>query len=189
MLLDIPSDRKNSEAQVDYTREDLIALTNSHIDGLRDLIKDLPDSYVTFAPLDPDAHDPYADDPGDNELAWTLGHVVLHIIASSEEGAARGSTLARGVDLPGRSRYEVPWQSVTTIVELLRLLEDNRRMRLALLDTWPDPPHLDNFYSDERYIRRLGHVNAVGMTLGGLRHEAGHFPQIEEIIRQAREAS
>ncbi len=48
-------------------------------------------------------------------LAWTLGHVIVHLTASAEEAAFLGAELARGVEPHGRSRYEVPWRTLVTI--------------------------------------------------------------------------
>lgn len=48
----------------------------------------------------------------DVHLAWNLGHVIVHTMASAEESAALAAELARGVEYHGRSRYEVPWETV-----------------------------------------------------------------------------
>lgn len=119
-------------------------------------------------------------------MAWTLGHVVVHTTAGSEEGAAAALTLARGAPLDGRPRYEVPWEEVTTIGQVVRRLEESRRMRLAMLAAWPDEPHLGN---TAVLIERLGPLNATGRYLVGLMHEDGHLPQLAEIARQARARS
>jgi hypothetical protein len=122
-------------------------------------------------------------------MAWTLNHVSLHITASSEEAAARGASLARGVRVFWRDRYEPHWDTITTTAQLVQRLEESRRMRLAYLDTWPDDPQLDVVYApNERSVAYFGEMNAVGMTLSGPRHEADHFEQMAEIIRQAGEA-
>jgi hypothetical protein len=93
--------------------------------------------------------------------------------------------LARGVDNHGRSRYEVPWQSMTTIAGCRRRLEESRRMRIASLGMWPDDAFLDNAY---RPYPSAPEVNAVGQFVLGLRHDDGHLDQIGEIVRQAKEA-
>jgi hypothetical protein len=185
-MIEFPPDTRVSDLQSGITRDDLIRAANAMTDKLLELVRDLPDSFVTFEPLDPDAHDPYAADEADVDLAWTLGHVIVHVTASLEESAARGATLARGVAITGRSRYETPWQSVTTTAQLVERLEESRRMQLAFLNAWPDQPHLDNLYTE--FEEHWGALNAVGMTLGGIRHASSHLGQIEEIIRQARAA-
>lgn len=167
-----------------YTHADLIAATNEMIDTMRDLIKDAKDAYVTFVPFDPDAYDPNAADPHDMYIAWTLGHVIAHTTASGEETASIGASLARGVQADWRDRYEVPWQTLTTVDQVVHRLEESRRMRLALLNSWPDEPHLEVL----RATKSQGDLNAIGYTLRGLKHDADHVGQIAEIMRQAREA-
>src|SRR5207247_3062687 len=126
--------------------------------------------------------------PEECTIAWTLAHVIVHTTASAEERAAHGSMLARGTQVKGRNRYEVPWESVTTTAQLVHRLEESRRMRVAFLQTWPDQPFLDNYYDQRAYIDKYGLLNAVGMTLLGLKHDVDHLPQIEAIVRQAEEA-
>jgi hypothetical protein len=58
----------------------------------------------------------------------TLAHVIVHTTASAEESRLSGGRDARGVPNHGRSRYEVPWQSVTTIDQCRHRLEESRRM-------------------------------------------------------------
>ena len=123
-MIEFPSDTKLGDLQDGITREDLIRAVNAMTDKLLSLIQDVPDSYVTFVPVDPDANDPYAADEKDVDLAWTLGHVIVHVAASCEESAARGATLARGVEVLGRSRYETPWQTVTATAQLVAQLEE-----------------------------------------------------------------
>ncbi len=161
-------------------RADLRALTNEMIDRYLALLAKCDDTAVTFQPVDPEAHDEYAADEADVNLAWTLGHVIVHTTASSEESAALAAEMARGVVRSGRSRAEVPWQTVTTIAQCRARLEESRRMRLASLDMWPDTPHLDP-------IPRPGRepINAVGRFVLGLLHEHGHLGQTADIITQA----
>jgi hypothetical protein len=138
---------------------------------------------VTFEPVDPDADDPYAQTPVEVKMPWSLGHVIVHITASSEESAAIAAELARGVAFHGRSRYEMPWQEMTTIEGCRRRLEESRRMRLASLDMWPEEAHLENEYQAWTDGPR---VNAVGRFILGLMHEDSHLGQIADIVRQAR---
>src|ERR1035437_766786 len=111
------------------------------------LIKNAEDGDVAFVPDDPEANDTFASQAEDVGLSWTLGHVVVHTTASSEESAALALVLARGLPVEGRSRSEVPWEQVRTLEFIRHRIEESRRMRLAMLAAWPDEPHLDNFYA------------------------------------------
>jgi hypothetical protein len=165
--------------------EDLARLTDESVDTVLALIADCQDRDVVFVPEDPGAHDAYAEDEADRKLPWTLGHVVVHISASAEEAAAIAAEMARGVpNRGGRSRYEVPWQQVTTLEQCRQRMEESRRIRLASLGMWPERPDLDN-----RYVYASGkEVNAIGRFMSGLRHDASHFEQIRRIVAQAAEA-
>ncbi len=184
----IPPDVKLADVQENYTRDDLVRITNDIIDRMLDCVRGIPDSYVTFVPEDPEADDPWAATEHELNVAWTLAHVIVHATASAEERTAHGSMLARGTQIKGRNRYEVPWQTLTTTQQIVHRLEESRRMRLAFLDTWPGEPHLDNLYDQRSYVEKYGAMNAIGMTLFGLKHDMEHLPQIAEIVRQAREA-
>jgi len=143
---------------------------------------------VTFVPADPAANDTFApagSDAGVVTLPWTLGHVIVHVTASSEEGAALALTLARGLPVMGRSRYETPWETLTTVAQLVQRLEESRRMRLALLDAWPDQPHLDNA---DTPIPQFGPLNPVARFVLGLSHDQSHVDQIQDIVAQAKAA-
>lgn len=166
------------------TRADLRAATDEMIDTMLAIIADAVDADVVFVPVDPEANDTFGK-PEDKDLAWTLGHVVVHTTASSEEAAAQAATLARGVSVDGRSRYEVPWETVHTVAQLRQRFEESRRIRHAFLDAWPDEPHLDVTYI---YIPRLGPLDAVKRFVLGLMHDDSHLGQLREIMRQAREA-
>jgi hypothetical protein len=167
------------------TVSDLHDLTNEMIDYQLALIADCTDDDVTFVPQDPAAEDKYATDESETALAWTLGHVIVHVTASSEEKAFLAAEQARGIDREGRSRYETPWQTVTTIAQLRQRLEESRRMRLATLDVWPDEPDLD-LTIIYRWLR--GSMNAVARFAMGLFHDDDHLEQIAEIVRQAQAA-
>lgn len=166
------------------TVSDLRRLTNEMIDRQLALIADCTDADVVFVPVDPDANDPYAADDADQDLAWTLGHVIVHVTASSEESAFLAAELARGVALHGRSRSEIPWQTITTIQQCRDRLVESRRMRLATLDIWPDTPYLDNTHQSRE---DRPHLNATGVFISGLSHDDSHLAQIAEIVRQAKE--
>jgi len=172
-----------TEFTANLTRNDLRDLTNEMIDKMLAQIAECKDEDVIFEPVDPDAHDSYAEDLDEVNLAWNLGHLIVHVTASAEESAALAAELARGVEFHGRSRYEVPWQDVTTIAQCRHRLEESRRMRLASLEMWPDESHLDNTYK-----AFAGQVNAVGRFVLGLNHDFGHLDQIAEVVRQTRAA-
>jgi hypothetical protein len=187
-MLDFTPIRKKeltmSELVADLTADDLRRLSNEMVDTIMDLISDGVDADVTFVPEDPEAYDAYAEDEAEVRLPWTLGHVIVHTTASAEEAGAIAAELARGVEYHGRSRSEVPWETVTTIEGCRRRLEESRRMRLASLDMWPDLPHLDNtqkFIGGEQ-------VNAIARYAWGLKHTDDHLGQIAEIVRQAQGA-
>jgi hypothetical protein len=163
------------------TVADLRDLTNQMIDRQLALIAGCDDSSVVFVPDDPDAHDRYAVNPDEERIAWTLGHVIVHVTATSEESAFLATEMARGVQRDGRSRYETPWPTVTTIAQCRARLEESRRMRLALLNAWPDPPHLEITFIHRRLPEP---INAVGRFLMGLMHDADHLGQIEGIVGQ-----
>ncbi len=174
---------------IDFARhvtiDDLRALTNASIDMLKSFLDGLTDAHVTFEPVDPHAHDPYAVD-GEEQLGWNLAHLVLHVTASSEEGAAMSATLARGIEVKLRSRYEPPWREYTTVEQCLERLEESRRMRLAFLDAWPNSPHLDVYRKiSKEWEAKVGKLNAPAMFLFGLLHEVGHYDQFREVRRQA----
>lgn len=168
--------------QQQYSADDLRRFTNGMIDHMLALIADCTDADVMFVPSDPDAHDPYAATETEVGIAWTLGHVIVHVTASAEEAAALAVDLARGVRRDGRSRYEVPWETVTTIAHCRARLEESRRMRLASFDMWPDVPHRDVTVPSTKW----GAVDAVGRFLLGLRHDSNHLAQIADIVAQAR---
>jgi hypothetical protein len=162
--------------------EDLRHLTNEMIDRQLALLDGCIDEDVTFVPVDNDALDLYAERSEDAKLAWTLGHVIVHVTASSEETAFLAAEMARGVIREGRSRYETPWEEISTIAQCRQRLEESRRMRLATLEVWPDEPHLDQTIT---YGRMPQPINAVGRFVFGLLHDYDHLEQIEAIIRQA----
>ena len=187
-MLDFTSVREKKLSFVDVTnsltKADLYTLTNEMIDTMLHIIADAVDEDVVFVPQDPNAKDTFGI-PEEADLAWTLGHVIVHATASSEESAALASTLARGLAVEGRSRYEVPWRTVHSVAQLHQRLEESRRMRLAFLDTWPDEPHLEVTYQP---YPQIGPLNAILRFIMGLSHDDSHLEQLREIMRQARQA-
>lgn len=170
----------------DLNTDDLRRLTNEMVDAMRTMIADARDADVIFVPDDPEAEDTFAIDPDEAMMAWTLGHVIVHVTASAEEAAYLAAELARGVpQREGRSRFEMPWRGVTTVAQCRQRLEESRRMRLASLDMWPDPPHLDTLFNSPRANRSY---NAIVRFIPGLMHDQSHLGQIEKIVLQASQA-
>ncbi|MEM7112608.1 MAG: DinB family protein [Chloroflexota bacterium] len=169
----------------DKTVADLRDLNNEMVDKILELIANATDADVVFVPQDPDANDTFASNDGDVDLAWTLGHVVVHSTASSEEAAALAAEMARGVELHGRSRSEIPWETVTTVDQCRERLEESRRMVNGSLDMWPDNPYYDIKFTAWASI---GDVDARGRFALGLAHAASHLGQVAEIMRQAKAA-
>jgi hypothetical protein len=83
----------------------------------------------------------------------------------------------------GRPRYETPWESITTIGQCRQRLEESRRIRVASLGMWPDEPHLENGYIA---WGTSGWVNAKGIFVWGLAHDADHEGQMRKILEQTR---
>ncbi len=162
---------------------DLNKLTNQMINEMLLLIVDCDDGDVVFVPEDADAYDSAAASEEELTMSWTLGHVIVHVTASSEEAAAIAAELARGVThRRGRSRSEVPWQSIETIEDCRQRLEESRRMRLASLNMWPDNPDLGNRVKSYRG----DWLNAVGRFTAGLAHDDSHLEQIAKIVSQSK---
>lgn len=174
-----------TELVAGLTRDDLRDLTDEMVNKMLGLIAECEDADVTFVPVDPEADDPFAATEEEKHLAWTLGHVIVHTTASAEESAALAAELARGVENHGRSRYETPWVTMTTIAQCHQRLEESRRMRLMSIAMWPDQPHLDNVYEPWPGAPQ---VNAMGRFALGLMHDDSHVNHIAEIVRQAQAA-
>ena len=169
------------------TIQDLRDATNKSIDHILSLIADLDDAGINHVPVDENANDPHAVE-GEEAIGWTVGHLIAHVTASSEEGAAYSSLLARGVEgVEHRPRYETPWRDINTKAKAVQRLEESRRMRLAYLDTFPDTPDYDNLRAgmSERFQDYFGDLNAPAAFLMGLGHEVGHYGQIEDAVKQA----
>ncbi len=168
------------------TPADLRRLTDEMIDTMLNLIADATEADVVFVPDDPQAKDDAAATSEEVNLAWTLGHVIVHTTASAEEYAFLATELARGVEWHGRSRYETPWPTIHTVAQCRHRLEESRRIRHALLNAWPDEPHLDVLFTPN--FPGAVPVNAIARFVGGLSHDDSHLGQIAEIVRQARAA-
>lgn len=162
------------------SREDLVQFTNDMIDTMLGLLDGIEDDAVIFEPHDPDADDPDAENEEDMHIGWTLGHVIAHVTASSEETCAHAAALARGVEPCGRNRYETPWEEICTVADARQRLQESRRIRLAYLAAWPDQPHFETTYSPYKTPH-----NCITRVLAGLFHGDSHLEQMREIIRQA----
>src|SRR6266567_4077495 len=90
--------KTTQQLAAELSKADLYRLTDEMIDAQLAIIADAIDADVAFVPLDPQANDTFGK-PEEAQLAWTLGHVVVHATASSEESAALALTLARGVEV------------------------------------------------------------------------------------------
>ena len=165
------------------TRDDLRRLTIELSDRVRLLLRGCKDADVTFVPQDPLADDPAAEPGHEVNVAWTLGHIIVHLTATAEESAALAAEMARGVPHHGRSRREVPWEEVTTVAQCRTRLEESRRICLASLGMWPDSPDLANTYVPWEDAAPMG---ANSRFLLGLQHAADHLAQLRDVVGQAR---
>ena len=168
---------------VGVTRTELRRLTNKLTTEVERLIRRARDADVTFQPVDPAANDPGAVLVEEVHVGWTIGHLVVHTTATAEELASLAAELARGVSYHGRSRFEVPWQTLTSRADCLARLQESRRIRTASLDLWPTLPHLENTADLFSSLPPLGPVDCF---LLGLRHEASHLDQLRDVLVQAR---
>jgi DinB superfamily len=183
----ISGDMKMLEFSRPFSVADLRDTTNHSLDTIRQFIEGKSDTYVTFLPVDPNANDPFAK-PGEENIGWSLAHLVAHVTASSEEWATYSSILARGIHYPAepRLRFETEWTSITSTAQTLQRLEESRRLRLGYLAAWPDQPDLTMLRGlSPRYVEKFGEMNAPAAFLFGLMHEVGHHEQFREVARQA----
>jgi hypothetical protein len=185
LAIDVDPIPRDALTVVDLADDLTAHATNAMCDLHLGLIADAVDADVVFVPSDPGANDTFASDPSAVGLAWTLGHVAVHITASAEESAFLALSLARGVVPDGRSRHEVPWEVVESIDFVRHRMQESRRMRLAMLDAWPDRPDLLASYKP--YVT-MGPMNAVARFVVGLSHDDSHTEQIREIMVQSRTA-
>lgn len=150
------------------------------MDAMIVLVRDLSDAECNYV----------STDPTDAEtVGWTVGHVIAHYTASTEENAAVSSILARGIAYPfePRLRVETDWTMLNTTAACLQRLEESRRMQLAYLNTWPDTPRLDTERAlPEAFAARVGPINAVASILLGFTHGAIHLAHMPEIVAQAK---
>ena len=179
-------DRSQSFAQfaTNVTKDDLYTSTNAVIERMVALVQAADDPDITFVPEDPEANDPGAATE-EQHVGWTAGHIVAHTTAGGEEGAAHALDLARGIEPQGRSRNEVSWHEIDSVAKAVQRIQESRRMRLAMLDAWPDEPHME---TTQTIVPQLGPMNATARYLLGLVHEFGHLEQLRDALEQARAA-
>ena len=164
-----------ADALRDVRYSDLYIYTEEIYNEIAAIIANANDAAVTFVPRDPAAE-------GGDEQGWTLGHVIAHLTATSEEAASAAAMMARGVNLEQRLRYEVPWETITSAEQVRERVQESHRMSRALLGAWPDAPHLE---VELTFIPQLGPMNAIGRYVLGLFHAQSHLEQLREIMRQA----
>ena len=157
---------------------DLHDITDEVLNTIASIIEGANDADTVFVPRDEKSQNA-------GEVGWTLARVITHLTASLEEPASVASTMARGIVPECRSRYEVPWESVTTVQQVLARLVECRHMCNAFLETWPDEPHLE---VTVLRVPQFGPLNAIGIYCLGLLHTTTHFDQLREIMRQAKTA-
>lgn len=163
---------------------DLHQLLDDLYDHIETQTTEARDADVVFEPEDPEAYDSFAANQAEVKLAWTLGHVIVHLTASAEEATAQATNLARGIAICGRSRYETPWQMIKTTAQVRARLSESRRMQHAMLDAWPDEPHLENRFTPS--YPGAQPRNAIGYFVAGLAHSDSHLEQIDKIMAQAQ---
>lgn len=76
---------KLTDLAVGLTNDDLRSLTHEMVDTLQGMLSDCTDADVIFQPVDPNAKDDAAATEAERTIPWTLGHLVVHTTASSEE--------------------------------------------------------------------------------------------------------
>jgi hypothetical protein len=59
------------------SKADLLRLTNTLIDDVKQMLRRCADADVTFVPVDPMANDPAAATSEEEGIAWTLGHIIV----------------------------------------------------------------------------------------------------------------
>lgn len=181
---------------------DLRMKTEQFFDAVQAILAEATDAAVLLVPSDPNA----SEEPetalevlaakegrwkshtasGEGKPGWTLSRVIAHVTAILEDGMACAAMLARGVQLDARLMYEMPSASMTTTEQVRNRVHESRRICLALLDAWPDQPHLETTVIR---IPEIGPLNAIGIAMSGLFHGPMHLDQLCEILRQAKEAA
>ena len=90
-MLDFTPVRNQKQTMAQLTEGLTIAnlrqLTNEMVDTMLGIIAESTDADVTADILDPQANDTFASNPDAVGLTWTLGHVIVHTTASSENSS------------------------------------------------------------------------------------------------------
>lgn len=160
---------------------ELRRLTEHSVDRALALLANVGDAAVTFTPAEVNR------EAGGGDLAgalpsWPIARLVAHMTASAEECAVLAAELARGVVREGRSRSEVPWQTLATVAQCRARLLESRRIRLASLQLWPDSPRLDLGYDE---WEGAGWVNAKALFVWGLAHDGEHERLLRRLLALA----
>lgn len=185
MLIDFQPVIKKELPMIEFARrftlDELRVALASYVEATRQIVEAASDEQLFRIPEDPEADDPYTENEAERYVGWSLAHLVLHVTASAEEGAAFSSMLARGVAVSERLRYEPDWRTLTGRSAVLARLAECQRMCTAYLDTWPDEPHLETLrvlpekWKDVR-------INAPAAFLGGLSHWSRHITQMQRCL-------
>jgi hypothetical protein len=170
-----------------YGPEDLRTAIHNYVNTTLEIISSVPDAQLFQIPEDPEADDPHAIE-AERHQGWSLAHLVLHVTASFEEGAAFSSLLARGIVIGGRLRYEQDWHLVNTSTEVVARLEECRRIGLAYLDSWPDQPHLETLRIMPEKLNWMK-VNGPTAFLNGLMHWHKHLEQFQKVADHMKNTS
>ena len=144
-----------SDITAGISTSDLPARTVEIYDAFDSRLEGLTDAEATFIGKDPTDEDA-------NAQGWNVANVIVHLTAGLEEWAAIGATLARGVEVTGRSRYETPWETVTTAEQVFQRMAESRRISIGYLSVWPEEPRLDIVQS---LVDFFGSQNAVAAHL------------------------
>jgi hypothetical protein len=171
------------EFVLQFNIEDFVQETETMTAYIMEILAKATNEDVVFVPIDKDANDTFAAGEENVHIAWTLGHVIVHMTASMEEAAFMAAELARGVDVAlRRSRVEVDWETITTIKQCRQRVQESHRMVMGSLAIWPDDPQLDNFFTNDSGAK----IDTRRRFLYGMIHADSHYEQLKEIIRQSR---
>lgn len=172
-----------------FTLADVRQLIVDFVTRTRAIIEGVTDAQLFYEPTDATAHDGAASNESEVAIGWSLAHLLLHVTASAEEGAAFASLLGRGVVLPegARARWEPDWKAVKTRAEILTRLDECQKICLAYLDAMPFTPQLDTYRIYSGKWAEGMQVNVIGSGLFGLMHWDEHFAQFEWVAAQAKE--
>jgi len=166
-----------ADAIADIQPANLLDMAGEVFDALEAILANATDASILFVP-----HDAAA--AGQSEQGWPVNHIIAHLTASFEEIATAASIVARGVQIKERLplRYETPLQELSTLQLVQARLRESRRICLALLNAWPDKPHLDVTIT---LIPQFGPLNAIGLYIIGIGHATSHLDQLRDTIQQA----